>query len=136
MTMAQFCARVRKRGDLPPVSMKEVYAHPTIRSLAEALLDSNVARAAELLEGLERESTSRTPLERALLLGLRARIVALGEGSAAALALLAERRLELDAPEARAALDRAAASLLESEGRFDAAADAYEGRYGGPRRDE
>ena len=37
MVMAQFCARVRKRGDLPPVSMKEVYAHPTLRSLAEAL---------------------------------------------------------------------------------------------------
>jgi non-ribosomal peptide synthetase-like protein len=37
MTMAQFCARVRKRGDLPPVSMKEVYAHPTLGGLAEAL---------------------------------------------------------------------------------------------------
>jgi non-ribosomal peptide synthetase-like protein len=39
MTMAQFCARVRKRGDLPPVSMKEVYEHPTLRSLAEALTE-------------------------------------------------------------------------------------------------
>jgi non-ribosomal peptide synthetase-like protein len=39
MTMAQFCARVRKRGDLPPVSMKEVYAHPSLRSLAEALTE-------------------------------------------------------------------------------------------------
>jgi non-ribosomal peptide synthetase-like protein len=39
LVMAQFCARVRKRGDLPPVSMKDVYAHPTIRSLAEALAD-------------------------------------------------------------------------------------------------
>jgi non-ribosomal peptide synthetase-like protein len=39
MVMAQFCARVRKKGDLPPVSMKEVYAHPTLRSLAEALTD-------------------------------------------------------------------------------------------------
>src|SRR5437870_12040575 len=43
LVMAHFCARVRKRGDLPPVSMKDVYAHPTIRSLAEALAD--VARA-------------------------------------------------------------------------------------------
>jgi non-ribosomal peptide synthetase-like protein len=40
MTMAQFCARVRKRGDLPAVSMKEVYAHPTIRGLAEALTEA------------------------------------------------------------------------------------------------
>jgi non-ribosomal peptide synthetase-like protein len=37
MVMAQFCARVRKRADLPPVSMKDVYRHPTIRSLATAL---------------------------------------------------------------------------------------------------
>src|SRR5213594_4988250 len=39
LVMAHFCARVRKRGDLPSVSMKDVYAHPTITSLAEALAD-------------------------------------------------------------------------------------------------
>ena len=38
--MAQFCARVRKRADLPSVSMKDVYQHPTIRSLATALTDA------------------------------------------------------------------------------------------------
>src|SRR5437667_10778664 len=37
LVMAHFCARVRKRGDLPSVSMRDVYAHPTIRNLAEAL---------------------------------------------------------------------------------------------------
>src|SRR5918996_1900985 len=37
LLMAHFCARVRKRGDLPSVSMKDVYAHPTIRSLAAAV---------------------------------------------------------------------------------------------------
>jgi non-ribosomal peptide synthetase-like protein len=37
LVMAHFCARVRKRGDLPSVSMKDVYGHPTIRSLAAAL---------------------------------------------------------------------------------------------------
>jgi acyl carrier protein len=37
MVMAQFCARVRKRPELPSVSMKDVYRHPTIRSLATAL---------------------------------------------------------------------------------------------------
>jgi non-ribosomal peptide synthetase-like protein len=36
MVMARFCARVRKRGDLPSISMKDVYAHPTVRSLAAA----------------------------------------------------------------------------------------------------
>ncbi|MDQ4009448.1 MAG: amino acid adenylation domain-containing protein [Actinomycetota bacterium] len=37
LLLAQFCARVRKRTDLPPVSMKDVYLHPTIRSLAAFL---------------------------------------------------------------------------------------------------
>ncbi len=39
LVMAHFCARVRKRGNLPSVSMKDIYAHPTIRSLAAALAD-------------------------------------------------------------------------------------------------
>src|SRR5207245_2111804 len=39
LVMAHFCARVRKRGNLPSVSMKDVYAHPTIRGLAAALAD-------------------------------------------------------------------------------------------------
>ena len=37
MLMARFCARVRKRADLPSVSMPDIYKHPTIRSLAAAL---------------------------------------------------------------------------------------------------
>src|SRR4028119_1383361 len=37
MVMARFCARVRKQPDLPTVSMKDVYQHPTIHSLAAAL---------------------------------------------------------------------------------------------------
>ncbi|PYP55261.1 MAG: peptide synthetase [Gemmatimonadetes bacterium] len=40
LLMAQFCARVRKRGNLPSVSMKDVYAHPTIRSLAGAVTEA------------------------------------------------------------------------------------------------
>ncbi len=40
LLMAQFCARVRKRGNLPSVSMKDVYAHPTIRSLAVAVAEA------------------------------------------------------------------------------------------------
>src|SRR5438046_6383910 len=37
LVMAHFCARARKRGDLPSISMQDVYRHPTIRSLAAAL---------------------------------------------------------------------------------------------------
>ncbi|MFJ9867728.1 phosphopantetheine-binding protein, partial [Streptomyces sp. NPDC101165] len=45
LVMAQFCARVRKRDDLPTVSMKDVYRHPTIRSLAAAFPDAASSRA-------------------------------------------------------------------------------------------
>ncbi|MEU3029796.1 Pls/PosA family non-ribosomal peptide synthetase [Streptomyces incarnatus] len=37
LVMAQFCARVRKRSDLPSPSMRDIYRYPTIRDLAEAL---------------------------------------------------------------------------------------------------
>ncbi|MGW5372925.1 Pls/PosA family non-ribosomal peptide synthetase [Streptomyces sp. NPDC004009] len=37
LVMAQFCARVRKRTDLPSPSMKDIYRYPTIRSLTAAL---------------------------------------------------------------------------------------------------
>jgi non-ribosomal peptide synthetase-like protein len=37
MVMARFCARARKRGDVPSVSMKDVYRYPTIRGLTAAL---------------------------------------------------------------------------------------------------
>ncbi|WP_073952715.1 Pls/PosA family non-ribosomal peptide synthetase [Streptomyces kebangsaanensis] len=40
LVMAQFCARVRKRPDLPSVSMKDVYRNPTIRGLAAALVQA------------------------------------------------------------------------------------------------
>src|SRR5438874_4360741 len=45
LVMAHFCARVRKRGDLPSVSMKDVYGHPTIRTLAAALANRAPASA-------------------------------------------------------------------------------------------
>ena len=42
LMMAQFCARVRKRSDLPPVSMKDIYRHPTVSGLAAALADNTL----------------------------------------------------------------------------------------------
>ncbi|MHA6616895.1 Pls/PosA family non-ribosomal peptide synthetase [Pseudonocardia sp. DLS-67] len=36
MLMARFCARLRKRDDLPSVAMKDVYANPSIAGLAGA----------------------------------------------------------------------------------------------------
>ncbi|HWD01401.1 MAG TPA: Pls/PosA family non-ribosomal peptide synthetase [Amycolatopsis sp.] len=46
LVMAHFCARVRKRADVPPVSMKDIYANPTARSLATALTDDEPAAEA------------------------------------------------------------------------------------------
>ena len=40
MLMARFCARVRKRDDLPSVSIKDVYGNPTVRGLATALAEA------------------------------------------------------------------------------------------------
>ncbi len=41
MVMARFCARARKRPDLPAVSIKDVYQHPTISSLAAAFAETS-----------------------------------------------------------------------------------------------
>jgi len=51
LLMAHFCARVRKRADLPPVSMKDIYRHPTIGSLAAALADAAPAAAKSATAG-------------------------------------------------------------------------------------
>jgi non-ribosomal peptide synthetase-like protein len=53
LVMAHFCARVRKRG-LPSVSMKDVYAHPTIRSLATAIADAVPAATSRAAGAQER----------------------------------------------------------------------------------
>jgi non-ribosomal peptide synthetase-like protein len=39
MVMARFCARVRKRTDLPDVSMKDVYRHPTLAGLLTTIAE-------------------------------------------------------------------------------------------------
>ncbi|NMO55197.1 peptide synthetase [Actinoplanes sp. TBRC 11911] len=58
MVMAQFCARVRKRADLPSISMKDVYQHPTIRSLTAALEPPSVAP----VEPAAASGTAATPV--------------------------------------------------------------------------
>ncbi|MGH3624464.1 MAG: Pls/PosA family non-ribosomal peptide synthetase [Sciscionella sp.] len=40
LLLARFCARVRERADLPSMSLKDVYLHPTVRGLAAALSDA------------------------------------------------------------------------------------------------
>ena len=43
MTMARFCARLRKREDVPNISMKDVYANPTLKRLAAMDADANAS---------------------------------------------------------------------------------------------
>ncbi|PKV96348.1 non-ribosomal peptide synthetase-like protein [Amycolatopsis echigonensis] len=47
LVMAQFCARVRKRADLPSVSIKDIYRNPTIARLVSALAETEEVPAEE-----------------------------------------------------------------------------------------
>ncbi|MEU7811619.1 Pls/PosA family non-ribosomal peptide synthetase [Pseudonocardia sp. NPDC049154] len=44
MVMTRFCARLRKRQDLPSISIKDVYAHPTLAALATVFAPSTPVR--------------------------------------------------------------------------------------------
>ncbi|MET9762287.1 Pls/PosA family non-ribosomal peptide synthetase [Streptomyces sp. NPDC006372] len=63
LVMAHFCARVRKRPDLPPVSMRDVYRYPTAGRLAAGLLDG--APRPSRIEKSERPAPSAHPMGRA-----------------------------------------------------------------------
>jgi non-ribosomal peptide synthetase-like protein len=39
LLVAHFCARARERAESPPLSVKDVYQHPTVRSLAAAVTE-------------------------------------------------------------------------------------------------
>jgi non-ribosomal peptide synthetase-like protein len=56
MVMARFCARVRKRPELPAVSMKDIYQHRTIESLVAALAAS--APADDSVENITEDTAS------------------------------------------------------------------------------
>ncbi|MEV4917406.1 Pls/PosA family non-ribosomal peptide synthetase [Streptomyces tirandamycinicus] len=62
MIMAQFCARVRKRDDLPTVSMKDVYRYPTMRELASALGSPQAGPQSTAVPGEADASAGATPL--------------------------------------------------------------------------
>ncbi|HTK64572.1 MAG TPA: Pls/PosA family non-ribosomal peptide synthetase [Pseudonocardia sp.] len=46
--MAHFCGQVRRNGQMPPVSMRDIYLHPTVRSLARVLSERSAAPAPHL----------------------------------------------------------------------------------------
>ena len=61
MTMARFCARVRKEPDLPSISMKNIYATPTLAGLSAALSEARPEPAAYPAGS---DGGSATPVER------------------------------------------------------------------------
>jgi non-ribosomal peptide synthetase-like protein len=63
LVMAHFCARVRKREDLPSVSMKDIYRHPTIQGLAAAFADASPALAASPVPAPAQEAASASTRE-------------------------------------------------------------------------
>jgi non-ribosomal peptide synthetase-like protein len=70
LVMAHFCARIRKRGNLPSMSIKDVYRHPTIRSLATALagdeptpVESSVPALTGVVPAVSTEVTTPTLTE-------------------------------------------------------------------------
>ncbi len=63
LVMAHFCARVRKREDLPSVSMKDIYRHPTIQELATAFADAPPALAASPVPAPTQEAASASTRE-------------------------------------------------------------------------
>ena len=62
MVMARFCARVRKRDDLPSVSIKDVYAHPTVSELAAAFAPAAPAPVAAAMPDVPAAAVAAVPV--------------------------------------------------------------------------
>ncbi len=86
LVMARFCARVRKRPELPSVSMKDIYRYPTVTTLAAALApvrtepgpDSQSRPAPEPEPEPEFDETPRGSTARYLLCGLAQFVIMIG----------------------------------------------------------
>jgi tetratricopeptide (TPR) repeat protein len=108
----------------PPTTIEERLA------LAESsLAKGERARAAELFEGLYLARGALAEPDQARVLAGWSAVLLDRVGLEAALEVLAKARASFEDPLAARTLDLAAASLLESEGRFDEAAEAYRGVY-------
>jgi non-ribosomal peptide synthetase-like protein len=94
LVMAQFCARVRKRGGLPSVSMKDVYAHPTIRALAAAVAEA--VPAAKALPGPAPEPPTAISPREYILCGALQALFYLGYSYLGVVAAIAGYRAMVD----------------------------------------
>jgi len=62
LTMARFCARVRKRPDLPSASIKDVYEHPTIARLVAELAEAALTEAVPVPSSVPAPSRAARPV--------------------------------------------------------------------------
>jgi non-ribosomal peptide synthetase-like protein len=88
MSMTRFCAKVRKRGDLPPVAITDVYRHPTVASLAAALAVTGTAAAPtppEPVEAAPAQGSARARSVRYVVCGAAQAATFVGYAYAAAL---------------------------------------------------
>ncbi len=98
--------------------------------LAESLLArKELRKAAGLFEGLYLARGALSEPDQARVLTGWSRVLLDRAGLGPALDVLAKARAAFEDPMAAQTLDLAAAALLESEGRFDEAAEAYRGNY-------
>lgn len=98
--------------------------------LAEALLArEDLRKAGELFEGLYLARGALSEPDQARVLAGWSRVLLDRSGLEPALDVLAKARADFEDPMAAQALDLAAAALLESEGRYEEAAEAYRGNY-------
>ncbi|MEJ8278854.1 Pls/PosA family non-ribosomal peptide synthetase [Pseudonocardia spirodelae] len=102
LLLAGFAAAVRRRDDLPAVAARDVYRHPTVRSLAAALGGAVPAAGAEPVEPVRARPVAHALTGAAQLLFL------LGAGFAAAAVLVLGYRWISTAPDAVALTGRAA----------------------------
>ncbi len=88
LLMAHFCTLIRKREDLPSVSMKDIYLHPTVGTLAAALPDAVPSPAASRVEE-PRQAAARASKSQYLLCGALQILLFLGYAYVAGLMLTA-----------------------------------------------
>ena len=82
---AHFCARARKRAELPPLAMQDVYLHPTVRDLAAALQEAAPADRSEPAEPAD--SVARVGTAQYVLCGALQLLILLGVVCAGSLVL-------------------------------------------------
>lgn len=98
--------------------------------LAERLMaQDEPRRAAELFEGLYLARGALSEPDQARVLAGWSRVLLDRSGLAPALEVLSKARNAFEDPDSARKLDLTAAALLESEGRYDEAAEAYRGNY-------